>query len=432
MLAELFRRSVWLTLGSATGRILPLLVLMAASRSLDASGFATASAGFAWAGIAMSLSSAGLATVMAQRLGAIDDPIQRRTLIGTQLRRSIAASGMLAFMVMLFGSAVVDRLFSGGVDSAVAVPAGLAGALWSQVAMVVAALNGSHRARAAGITLAVSGLLQGLPMACAVVLSTDAVTVVWGLVLGSGAGAVFATWLLHQELGASKYVAHSSTAPNCASDAMSRNVTWHSLATIAVIPAPFFASGMISDGADGPRQLALFFLLEQINVLITYGPAMLGHALMPMISRGVCSEGASAAASVALTRRLVSIALWLAAAGLLIAAILSLFAHGIIERLPQSSVFQYEDIWAVRWMLFGALLVPALSLLGGAIQGRGEIARGAQLNISYCAIFLFGTFFLSDHGTAGLLFARLIAAGTLLLATAAILWQTTKQPALPH
>lgn len=414
------------------GRLLPLLVLLAASRQLDATGFATASAGFAWAGIAMSISSAGLATVMTQRLGAIADPTQRRALIKTQLWQSALVSSALAIAVMLFGGSVVDRMFEGGVSSGVSVPAGLAGALWSQVTMIVSALNGSHHARSAGITLAVSGLLQGVPMAIAVALGSSAITIVWCLAVGSGAGVAFALWLLRQQLQVREQAIPTGNATPHSNIGASRNVTWQTLATIAVIPAPFLASAMIADGPDGARQLALFFLLEQVNILITYGPAMLGQALLPMISRSMGESGTSSAASVSLTRRLISISLWLAAIGTLTATALSLFIEGIITVLPQSEVFRHEDAWAVRWMLFSALLVPALSLLGGVIQGRGNIAIGAQLNIGYCALFLLGTLAFSEHGTEGLLFARVIAASALLVAAVTVLWQLTKRSALPY
>lgn len=429
MLAEVLRRSAWLAVGSALGRVLPLVVLLSASRHYDAIGFATASAGFAWAGVAMSLSSAGLTTVLTQQLGPLNDAGQRRALLGQYLRRSLLASSALALVVMAFGAHGVGALFGPAIDGDVAWPAALSGGLWSQVSMTAAALNGIHRARAAALTLTLSGLLQGLPMLLALTLGATPVTVVWALALGSAAAMAMAAWQVRTAFGPGVLAAPAQSG--AAQVVMVRPVLWHTLATAAVSPAGFFASSLIAHGPDGPRQLALYFLLQQIYLVVTYGPAMLGQALMPMMSRSMRAGDISATALGALTRQLVRTSLVMVLPGLLLAAALTADIGWLLQLLP-GTVLQAQDVWAVRWLLASAALVPSLSLLGGTIQGRGEIVRASQLNLAFCALFIGGTLAWSSHGTAGLELARLAAGGLLLLVTAGLLWQGAAQPQPLH
>ena len=420
MFAELLRRSAWLAAGSAFGRLLPLLVLLAASRRLDPGGFATASAGFAWAGVAMSLSSAGLATVMAQRLGAIAEEARQRAVLGAHLRRSLAASALLGLIVALFGAPAAGLLFSGAVDTRVAVPAAIAGALWSQVAMVVAALNGSHRARAASATLALCGLLQGGAMALALLCWERALAMAWGMAAGSAVAAAVAAWQVRLVFGVGVLGTSPTTAEPPAPGATWRSpVLWHTVASASVLPVSFFASAIVSRGPGGGRQLALFFALEQVYQLVVYLPAVMGQALLPMVSRSVhgAVDGPTARQ---LVRRLTRYALLAAVAGLGLAALATLEV-GWFTRLLGNPAVQPGDAWAVRWMAASASLAFSLSLLGGAMLGRGQIMRAGQLNLMWGLLFVGTTMALGTYGTAGLQCARTVAAVVLIAATAALL-----------
>ena len=169
MLRDLIRRSFWLALGAAIGRLLPLAVLLLASRWMETRQFASASAGYAWAGVAMSLTSAGLATVMTQRLAASADATVQAGLFAHHLRLSIAwASAVGIGGARVRGTRRRKHLRRRTRPARSWCPRRSRERLWSQVAVCVAALNGCHRARAASLALAACGLLQGAGMAVAI------------------------------------------------------------------------------------------------------------------------------------------------------------------------------------------------------------------------------------------------------------------------
>jgi O-antigen/teichoic acid export membrane protein len=435
MLAELLRRSAWLAAGSALGRVLPLLVLLAASQRLPAGGFATISAAFAWAGVATSLSTTGLATVMAQQLGPVHAEAQRRAVLRHYLLRSLAAAGALALLVMLAGGSGAALLFGATLDTRAALPAAVSGALWSQVSLSVAALNGSHQPRRAAATLALSGLLQGLPMALALWADASPLGMAWAMAAGSAAGVALAALQLHRVFGAGWLTRPTGEAvtPVTPVTPVTHHsaVAWQTVAVAMVMPVGFFASSRVAQGADGAHQLALYFLLEQFYQVLTYGPALLGQALMPMVSRqAAATNGASGPSPLP---HIVKAALLLAAAGLLLAALVGWRLDALIVALDHA-VLRPGDAWACRWMLACAALVACTSLLGGAMQGRGDMALAGQLNVGWCALFLAGTWTLTaqGHGTAGLQVARLAATLLLISATAAILLRQASAERLRH
>jgi O-antigen/teichoic acid export membrane protein len=201
MIREAIRRSLWLAIGAVAGRLLPLVVLILASRWMDSRQFASASAGYAWAGAAMSLTSAGIATVMTQRLGSTSDTREQTRLIAHHLSLSITLAALLALALLLFGKHGGAIIFGDALDPAVVVPSALAAVLWSQVAVCVAALNGCHQARAASLALAASGLLQGAGMAFAIcVIGANAEVSMWGLVVGNVLACCIAALLIKRAL----------------------------------------------------------------------------------------------------------------------------------------------------------------------------------------------------------------------------------------
>lgn len=261
MWLDLFRRSGWLALGAATGRVLPLALLVVASRHLDSAAFASASAGFAWAGVAMSVTGAGLANVMTQRLGAGATPAARLAEFASHARPAIVLALILAALVLILGASVAPLLFGPTLDLRVVAPAALAGALWSQVSLSIAALNGCHRTRAASGLMAACGLLQGCGMGLGL-LSTPSGGhgVVWGMVAGSAVAALVACVQVRAALDAPSWVSLWRTGAGkrtawCLGALATRPVLWSSLAAASVLPVSFTAGGLIARAsADGARQ----------------------------------------------------------------------------------------------------------------------------------------------------------------------------------
>ncbi|MDE2367976.1 MAG: hypothetical protein KGN16_03315 [Burkholderiales bacterium] len=414
MWRELLHRSAWLAAGSAFGRLLPLLALISSGHRFDAQGYATVSAAYSWAGVAMSLSSAGLATVMVQRLGAIDDRRLQRALVSYYGRRAAAASLALAMLAAAFGAPGLARIFGPTIDPSAALPAAIAGAMWSQVAVAVAALNGCHRARAASGVLAACGLLQGGAMAAALIASPRPLVTAWAIAAGSAAAAAIAWRQLRRLLGGRLLSAASEAPPPPAVPLRAHPVLWHTLASAAVLPVAFFASSFVAQGPDGTHQLALYFALEQVYQIVVYLPAVMGQTLLPMVARQLHAQ---ADAERQLMHRLTRLALLAAAIGLLLAALLGSVAAALVHLL-HNPVVRPDDAWALRWMVAAASLAFSLSLLGGAMLGRGQIMNAGQLNLMWALIFVGTAVALASHGTTGLQCARVTASVVLIGATA--------------
>lgn len=428
MIRDLIRRSAWLTLGSAFGRLLPLGVLLVASRQVDSQAFASVSAGFAWAGVAVSLSTAGRATVMNQRLGSVADTAAQSLIFSQHLRLATAASGALALVVLVFGEDGSRWLFRTALDTRVVLPAVLAGMLWSQVAICLAALNGCHHTRAASSTLAICGLLQGIAMAAALALSGSAWAMVWGLAIGSGAAALMAHSLVRRLLPQPGLRLAAAPVGGHPSIWWRSPVLWNSIAAWSVFPVSFFASSLITRGADGGRQLAQYFALEQVHQVAIYIPGLLGQALLPMVSQRLQHAHTLADRS-QLQRRLCALALAAAGGGLLLSAAITADTNWFVNLLHNPALGT-QDAWAVRWMLTNASLALSLSLLGGAMLGRGSIVQASCMNLSSGLLFAGGTALLADHGNAGLQVARLIASLALIMVAATALWRHARRDAL--
>lgn len=424
MLHELLRRSAWLSAGSLVGRLSPLLVLIWTSRVMEPGQFASASAGFAWAGVAMALTSTGEATVMTQRLGSQTDASLRRGLMLRHALRALALASALAVVVCILGPVGARGLFGNSISAAVVVPAAVAGVLWSQVAMCVAALNGSHAARRASVTLALCGLSQGLAMALALTLWQTAQAVVWGLAVGSALAAALALWQTRQALGPfwrDARTAKTAVRQHLQPVALAVNpVLWNTLATVSVLPVTFFASSMIARTTDGTRQLAQYFALEQVHQVLVYLPAMLGQALLPMMSRRMAGVGAGPQ-SKAFMRRMAVAALVAAGLGAALALLVGLWPQWLIGLLKNPAL-QSQDGPAVRAMLLNAGLALSLSLLGGVFVGSGRIVVAALLNLLWGLIVVLATASWVDQGNLGLQQARVLASVVLILLACLLLW----------
>lgn len=436
MLHDLIRRSFWLASGAAAGRLLPLAILLLASRRMETLQFASASAAYAWAGVAMSLTGAGLATVVTQRLAATTDAAEQARLFAHHGRLSLAWSASLAAAVLVFGETASAKLFGAALDPAVLLPAALSGALWSQVAFCVAALNGCHQARAASAALAVCGLLQGAGIGAALLyFGAGAQASAWGLCIGSALAYGVAMILLRLALpiqGWRSVVVAIAPLPQPAQPPLWRNpVLWSTAAATGAAPVSFFASSLIARGSDGTRQLAQYFALEQVHALLVYLPAIVGQALLPLIGRRV-GRADSGRQRAQLLRRVALAAAAAALVGLLVAAASSAHVGWFVGLLGNPALGQ-NDAWSIRWMVLSAALALSLSVTGGAFLGSGRIVAAGLFNLAWGAAFIGLTALFAAQGNQGLQAARFIASAT--LATAALLtllvWAARESSASP-
>jgi O-antigen/teichoic acid export membrane protein len=427
MLTDVVRRSFWLGIGAAAGRLLPLLVLVAAGRHMETRQFASASAAYAWAGVATALTSAGLAIVMTQQLAGVSAPELRRSIFGHHLRLSLLFSSLLAAAVLVGGQWGARRVFGAAFEPVVVIPAALSGALWPQVTLCVAALNGCHRARAASGLLASCGLLQGASMAAALLVTgTDARALSWGVFIGNALSCALAFAWLARALQIRSWMPPSAGLFVAASQARSsrNSIIWLSVASGLVLPVGFFASSLISHGADGARQLAQYFALEQLHQALVYVPAIIGQALLPIISRDLMQleDGTRRAR---LLQRIARAALITAALGIAIGALLTLGVDWLVILVNNPAV-GVHDRWAVRFMVMNAALGVSLSITGGAILGSGKIVAAGVSNLSWSLVFVGLTVLFSTHGNLGLQLARFVASAVLALTASAILFQVSK------
>jgi hypothetical protein len=368
----------------------------------------------------MSLTSAGLATVMTQRAAAAADVAAQAGLFAHHLRLSVAWSALLALAVLVFGERAGASIFGTALDPAVVVPAALSGALWSQVAVCVAALNGFHRARAASLALAACGLLQGAGMAAAIrFVGADAISLAWGLFVGNALACCVAALLIRRALSAQGWRTVWHAVPLAiATVPLSRNpVLWITVAAASVLPVSFFASSMIAHGADGVRQLAQYFALEQVHQVLVYLPAIVGQALLPLISRRMGRSEARPQRA-RMLRRMALVAAASALAGLLFGAA-TITDVGWVVRLLGNPALAASDAWAIRWMALNATLALSLSVAGGALLGAGHLVGAGLLNVVWGVVFVSLTSTLSSYGNVGLQAGRFAA--SLVLATVAAL-----------
>ena len=375
----------------------------------------------------MSLTSTGEATVMTQRLASQVDPLVRRGLFVLHAGRALLLSIGLASLVIAFGESSVRNLFGGAISSRVIAPAALAGVLWVQVVMCVAALNGCHAPRRASATLAVCGMLQGSAMALAVIAFGTAESMVWGLMAGSGAASAMALHQAHATLGPAHHdLVQSTLAAQCSIGrvAFSRNpVLWNTLAAMSVLPVIFFASSLISKGPTGIRQLAQFFALEQLHQVLVYIPAILGQAFLPIITRRVWAMGSRADLRV-LMQRIAKVTAAATVAGVGLALLIGLKAEWLI-RLLGNPALDTADTTALKAMLVNASLALSLSLLGGAFVGSGHIVMAAALNLVWGGLVVALTVLWVEHGNLGLQVARVSASLALIIFALPLLWRYT-------
>jgi len=404
-------------------------VLVWTSRHFEPSQFASASAGFAWAGVAMSLTSTAEGTVMTQRLASQTDARLRRGLYVRHASRALWLSLALALVVCVAGPMGTRALFGDTISVGVIVPAALSGVLWSQVALSVAALNGSHLARRASATLAMCGLLQGTSMLLALAYFRSADAMVWGLAAGSGLALALAQWQVWAAFGPVLRDRNSTAAvvrTTLGHVPLRVNpVLWTTLATVSVMPATFFASSMISRGEDGTRQLAQYFALEQVHQVLVYIPAMLGQALLPLVSRKLNGVDVGRDHGVFL-RRMAWVAAVAALLGAMLALLIGWFPEWLLLLLGNRSL-DIQAAPAIRAMLVNASLALSLSLLGGAFVGSGRIVVAALLNLLWGCLMLTFTSIWAAQGNYGLQLARVLASTSVIVLACLLLYHHARR-----
>ncbi|MCC7461857.1 MAG: oligosaccharide flippase family protein [Gammaproteobacteria bacterium] len=431
LFGELLRRSSWLMLGSALGRALPLVLLIAAGRTLDSQQFANASMGFAWSGVAVSLAGAGIAITLTQRLAAAA-PAQRPAIFGRHLRWALLLAAALAVAVLALGARAAVPLFGRAFAPGVVLPAIIAGLAWTICGVGVAALNGCHRARAASAVMALGGALQGLAMAVGWAVAAGGEAIVWGQACGSIGACAWSLYSVRRELGSSWHGRAPGPAwrPGGHLAIWRSPIVWNSVAAASILPASLYACSVVARavGPGATRALAQYFALEQIHLLLVYAPVIVAQAALPLLAQRH-AQGADAYARLA--RRLLA-ATWLSAAlGVALAALL-LWHPGWFVRLLANPALGPDDAWAIRWMGFNAALALMLSLSAGALVATGRIVMAALLNLGWAAAFVALTTADAAGGVEALQRARFVASCALgLVTTLSVLVLTRPRGAPP-
>lgn len=413
--SELLRRSSWLMLGSALGRALPLVLLIVAGRRLDSQQFANASMGFAWSGVAMSLTGAGLAITLTQRLAAAASS-DRSAIFGLHLRWALLMGAGLAGAVLALGERAAVPLFGRAFGAGVVLPAALAGLAWTVCGVGVAALNGCHRARAASTVMALGGAFQGASMAGGWALGSGGDAIVWGQACGSTGAAALSLYAVWRELGGlwRGNSAGSFPRPTGGVSVWRNPIIWNTVAAASLLPASLYASSVVARavGAGATRALAQYFALEQIHVLLVYAPVVVAQAALPLLAQRYA--GSNSYGRLAL--RLLA-ASWLSAVVCTTLAALLLWHPGWFVRLLSNPALDLDDAWAIRWMGLNAALGLMLSLTSSALIATGRIVTAALLNVGWAIAFVVLTTADAASGIEALQRARFIASCALGLVT---------------
>ncbi len=417
MWRDIASRSLWLSAGSAIGRLLPFIVLIILGRSLSSAQFASVSIGFAWTAVAASLTTAGLANVTAQRMAVLHPDmhtsfIGRVSKLGGLLSMSLLLAGALA------GPGFVHFAFGDTVDQRIILPSLIGGCAWSLVMLCVAICNGRHKPRSAAAVLGVGGALQGAGLAAGHAIGGGAPSVMWGAALGNGLALSWALLCANERPKQTK--SPSSGTASLPDMRFGRSVAWSSVAAASVMPITFVAGSLVSHGPDGVGQLAQFQALEQMHLLAIYLPGVLGQALLPVLAVHIHIR------AVETMRKVVWTSLILAVGGTLIAMAASPRIDWLHRIIGNPALV---DADATRAMLLNAGLSVSLSLLGAALLARAHYARATLLNLGWASVFLGMGWLWQIHGAAGVQAARLCASWLLVLFASAMLWfDVERQP----
>ncbi|MGK2285333.1 hypothetical protein [Pedomonas sp. V897] len=412
--STLFRRSLILGAGSITGRLLPLLALLGIGRTQAADSYASVSAAFAWTAVAASLTTGGLAQVLAQRLSATDQPLLQYRLIWRAAIAALLSVTALACMMFLVGPDRASSFFGNVVDARVVVPAIIAGACWSLAMVGVSICNGLHATRSAALITAFGGLLQGLGMGIGALVNSTPQSAVNGLAAGAAAALGLAIVLV---------IRHSpprgkdgSPSPEAFDyPSLFRPALWATLANICVIPVTFFVSSLVVSGPRGAQELAMFHALEQVHIVAVYVSGIVSQALLPLLSRHLNKDN-----NPHLLRQTFIIVMLIGVAGTVFAALLGLFPR-CLEILFGNNIVL--DTWAVRFMLLNAGMAMMLALTGSMLHALGRFRAGSLLNVFWASALVALALLWKEHGCTGIQAARWSASAMLMVVTGGLLYK---------
>lgn len=411
MRRDFLARSIWLTAGSAAGRLLPYLVLIGMGRKLASADFASLAVAFAWSAVAASLTTSGLANVATQRLALVRNPAIAQRFICRVGQTGICAALILCTVTLLIGPRYVSLLFGKVLAPEAVVPGVVNGALWSLTLLAVAMMNGLHRPRDAAIALGIGGLLQGLGMYLGHLWGSGVSGLLWGLTAGSAGGL---GWAVLSIFGSHKQPPGRETASDQnPHHRLWSDTAWNSLAAACVTPVTLGVSSLLTHGTQGAQQLAAFHALEQAHQLAVFVPGILAQALLPALTVRLNEDPARG------IRRIIRLALLFAIAGSVLALGLAWEPRWFHRLLGNPALTQEA---ATRWMFLHAGLSVALGLVGSALMARSRYAVATSLNMIWAASFWGLSLLLADEGASGLQLARLCASWTLFGLACLTLW----------
>lgn len=415
MWRDFLTRSIWLTTGSAAGRLLPYLVLIGLGRNLASADFASLAVGFAWSAVAASLTTSGLANVATQRLALVRDPALAHRFICRVGLIGLCLALLLGMVTLLVGPRSVSVLFGKVLAPDAVFPGVVNGVMWSLTLLAIAMMNGLHRPRSAAVALGVGGLFQGLGMFLGHLWGNGVSGMLWGLTAGS-AGAL--GWTILSLVGSHKHPPSGVTASDQDPNRHLWSATaWNSLAAACVTPVTLGASSLLTHGTQGAQQLAAFHALEQAHQLAVFVPGILAQALLPALTVRLHEDPASG------IRSIIRLAVLLALGGSVLALSLAWEPHWFHRLLGNPALTQEA---ATRWMFLHAGLSVALGLVGSALLARGRYAIATYLNLIWAASFWSLSLLLVDDGASGLQLARLCASWTLFGLACLALWLMSK------
>ena len=410
----LFRRTLILGAGSASGRLLPLLALLALGRTQTPDGYASISAAFAWTAVAASLTTAGLSQVLAQRLADTEQPSLQHRLVARSAIAAIILVAALASLVLKIGPYRASAFFGNVIDTEVFVPAVIAGAFWPLTMICVSICNGLHITRAAATIVATGGLLQGLGLSFGTLIDGTPRSAIWGLAFGTCAALAFASLLVIRHLPSKQ--AKRSSGSNPPLPSLFLPALWSTLAAACVVPVTFFASSLVVYGPRGAEELAMFHALEQVHIIAVYGSGIISQALLPLLTKHLKGQDNKHL----LQRAFFTVAL-IGIAGIIVAALLGLQPKWLEMALGHHILF---DPWAVRFMLLNASLAMTLALIGSMLIALGKFKAASLLNVLWAATLVGFALMWREHGSAGIQAARWSASVLLALITGSLLYQT--------
>jgi len=402
-----------MVLGAVVGRLIPLTVLLASRGRLDTADYNTVSTAFMMLSAVAVVVTSGLSTVLVQQIARETVPHRQWAVYFDYQFLAWLLQGAVALALLVFGETLLSRLFGAEVDPRICWPLGLAVLAWPTVLFTMATFNGLHQSARAARVGAFGGVLQGVGMMPAMLLSEQpGLGMVWGLAVGSLLALAIAAFSLRLTWAPLSRAWQSRRAEMISRWGQYRlDLTMAIVSAASVMPVSLASGALLVHTPGGQRELAAFYVMEQCSLVLLFVPALAGQVLMPMVSREMANADGTARSSI--TFRWVRGMVATAVGALLLAALLGLALPSVIDFLRLPSITPSE-VWGARWMILYAMLSLPLMLLGAVVVGSGSILAGSLLNVWWGACTLLATFALLDQGNQGFQLARAVASLSML------------------